>query len=115
MRQHVHVLLVSLVVVMTAAGADADLVKPQSYYFAMTTLQGDASATDPDFSKLTDGKKDGPERVIWRKNENHGVPFTIAFDFRHDTSAGNAAMASRTSRSSASTPKAPASRSASSP
>lgn len=86
MRQHVHVLLVSLVVVMTAAGADADLVKPQSYYFAMTTLQGDASATDPDFSKLTDGKKDGPERVIWRKKENHGVPFTIAFDFRHDTS-----------------------------
>ena len=86
MRHHVHALLVILVAVMAAAATGAELVKPLSYHFAMTTLHGDDSAADPNFTKLTDGKKGGPGRVIWRKKENHGVPFTIAFDFEHDTS-----------------------------
>jgi len=86
MHQHVRALLVILVAAMTAAATGAELVKPQSYHFAMTTLHGDDSATDPNFTKLTDGKKGGPGRVIWRKKENHNVPFIISFDFEHDTS-----------------------------
>ncbi|HOG51624.1 MAG TPA: hypothetical protein PKY10_13620, partial [Lentisphaeria bacterium] len=77
MHQRVHALLTILVVVLTVAATGAELVKPRSYHFAMTTLQDDDSASDPNFTKLTDGKKSGPGRVIWRKKENHGVPFTI--------------------------------------
>lgn len=89
MRLEFHALLVLLAVIAAIlapeAAADDALVKPSSYYFAMRTLLGDDSATDGDFTKLTNGQKGGPERVIWRKTENHGVPLTIAFEFPGDT------------------------------